>query len=246
MKIKAIVCDLDGTLAPSKSSLQPEMAELIVSILAKYKMAVITGGSYEQFNKQFISNLPSTDLIKNLYLFPTNGSSCYVSDDSKGFKMLYSENLSQNEKDEIFNALNKVISESDLDLSNPFGEIIEDRGSQISFSGRGQLAPLEIKTKWDPDQAKRKVLVQQLIGLIPNYEIRIGGSTTIDITRKGINKAYAIGKILEIMGLKKEELIFIGDALYEGGNDSTVIETGVECRSVNDPSDTMVILRGLL
>lgn len=246
MKTKAIVCDLDGTLAPSKSSLQPDMVDMIVRILDKYKMAVITGGSYEQFKKQFISKLPNINTLNNLYLFPTNGSSCYIYKDNIGFDRLYSEELTQLEKDEIFNALNKVISESGLDLSNPFGEIIEDRGSQISFSGRGQLAPLDIKSKWDPDQAKRKILVSELVKIIPNFEIRIGGSTTIDITRKGINKAYAIGKILEIMNLSKEELVFIGDALYEGGNDSTVIETGVECKSVNGPEDTINILNSML
>jgi HAD superfamily hydrolase (TIGR01484 family) len=246
MNIKAIVCDLDGTLAPSKSSLKPDMAEVLVKILAKYKMAVVTGGSYEQFNKQFISNLPNTELLSNLYLFPTNGSACYVYDTSNYFKKLYSEELTKDEKEEIFSALNKTIQESNFDLSNPFGEIIEDRGSQISFSGRGQLAPLEIKEKWDPDQSKRKILVNILKKYIPNFEIRIGGATTIDITRSGINKAYAINKILEIMNLNKDELMFIGDALYDGGNDSVVIETGVQCKSVKDPEDTKNILLELL
>lgn len=246
MNIKAIVCDLDGTLAPSKSSLQPDMAEIIIKILDKYRMAVVTGGSYEQFNKQFISHLPKTNSLINLFLFPTNGSACYVYDNVEGFKKLYSEELSKGEKDEIFSALNKVILESNFDFSNPFGEIIEDRGSQISFSGRGQLAPLEIKEKWDPDQAKRKSLVSLLNRYIPNFEIRIGGATTIDITRMGINKAYAINKIFEIMKLNKDEILFIGDALYEGGNDSTVLSTGVECKSVKGPQETKIILSGLL
>jgi HAD superfamily hydrolase (TIGR01484 family) len=246
MQIKAIVCDLDGTLAPSKSSLQPDMAKVIIQVLEKYKMAVVTGGSYEQFKKQFISNLPNSDFLKNLFLFPTNGSACYVFDTVDGFKKLYSEKLTDSEKKSIFDALNKAILESGIDLSNPFGEIIEDRESQISFSGRGQLAPLEIKEKWDPDQNKRKFLINILKKYIPDFEIRIGGTTTIDITRAGINKAYAIGKILELMSLNKDEILFIGDALYEGGNDYTVIQTGIQCRSVNGPDETREILSSFL
>ncbi len=246
MQIKAIVCDLDGTLAPSKSSLQPDMAKVIIKILEKYKMAVVTGGSYEQFKKQFISNLPNSDYLTNLFLFPTNGSACYIYNTNSGFTKLYSEELSDDEKKQIFDALNITIQESNFDFSNPYGEIIEDRGSQISFSGRGQLAPLEIKEKWDPDQVKRKYLISILKKYISNFEIRIGGTTTIDITRMGINKAYAIGKILELMKLNKEELLFIGDALYEGGNDYTVIQTGIQCRSVSGPDETKDILSAFL
>jgi len=36
------------------------------------------------------------------------------------------------------------------------GELIEDRGSQITYSGLGQFAPLAEKVKWDPDFSKRK------------------------------------------------------------------------------------------
>ncbi len=246
MNIKVIACDLDGTLAPSKSSLKPDMAEVIIKILDKYKMAVVTGGSYEQFKKQFIMNLPQINSLANLYLFPTNGSACYVYDNQTGFKNLYSEELSLEEKDKILSALEKVIKESNIDFSNPFGDLIEDRGSQISLSGRGQLAPLEIKEKWDPDQSKRKILIEILNKYIPEFEIRIGGATTIDITRLGVNKAYAINKILEIMDLNKGDLLFIGDALYEGGNDSTVLETGIECRAVTGPDETINILKELL
>lgn len=70
-----------------------------------------------------------------------------------------------------------------------WGERIEDRGSQITFSGLGQHAPLAAKAAWDPDFAKRKRL-QAALGLaLPGFAVRIGGSTSVDITRAGIDKA---------------------------------------------------------
>lgn len=247
MNNKVIVCDLDGTLAPSKSALERDMAEIICQLLNSYQIAIVSGGSYEQFKKQFLSQLICEgDILKNMYLFPTNGNSCYVYDSLKFFKKAYEEVLTLEEKREIISAFEKAIAESSIDVSNPFGQIIEDRGGQITFSGRGQLAPLSEKEKWDPYQTKRQKIIEILKKYIPNYEIRIGGATSIDITHKGINKAYAIKKIQQILNVDTKDIVFFGDALFEGGNDSSVIDTGVECISVSGPSETIEIFKKYL
>ena len=243
---KVIACDLDGTLAPSKSFLEKEMAEVIFKILEKYKLAVISGGSYKQFEKQFISQLSiNKELFRNLYLFPTNGSTCYIYENDE-FRKLYDEMMTIEERKKIFSAFKIAIEESKIDVSNPFGEIVEDREGEVTFSGRGQNAPLEEKEKWDPDQSKRKIIVDLLKKYIPEFEIRIGGATSIDITHKGINKAYAINKIKKIINVETEDILFIGDALYENGNDSSVKETGVECISVANPKETLDLLKSYL
>jgi len=46
---KLIVFDLDGTLAPSKSSLAPETAGLLRDLLGFVRVAVISGGAWAQF-----------------------------------------------------------------------------------------------------------------------------------------------------------------------------------------------------
>ena len=248
MEEKIVVCDLDGTLAPSKSALEKEMASLICGVLKKHKFAVISGGSYKQFQKQFVNHLfCGEDNLDKLYLFPTNGSSCFIYDKSDGtWKKLYEENLSEFEKEKILKAFDKVLPESGIDLSFPFGKIVEDRGGQITFSGRGQEAPLEIKEMWDQNRSKREKIVEMLLKEIPEFEIRIGGATSIDVTKKGITKAYAIGKIEEILNVPKEDIVFIGDALFSGGNDFSAKETGVECISVSGPSDTEKVLKKYL
>ncbi|KND48791.1 MAG: phosphomannomutase [Parcubacteria bacterium C7867-003] len=245
---KAIVCDLDGTLAKSKSSLTPEMSEVICKLLPNYNFVVVSGGAYSQFQKQFLSNFNCPkELLKNLYLFPTMGSTCFVYDlETDSWKQLYDEQFTELEKREIIEALNSAILECGIDVSDPFGEIIEDRGSQITFSGRGQNAPIEVKVVWDHDQIKRRAMVESLMKKIPQYEISIGGTTSVDITRKGVDKAYAIGKIKELLKIGVEDIIFIGDALFKGGNDSPVKRTGVDYVQADGPDETLELLHKYL
>jgi HAD superfamily hydrolase (TIGR01484 family) len=123
-----------------------------------------------------------------------------------------------------------------------FGPLIEDRGSQITLSCLGQRAPIEAKQSWDPEQEKRKKMVTQLKKEIPKFEIRIGGTTSIDITKKGLDKAYAIGKIEELLKVKDDDIIFVGDALYPGGNDEAVKHTGVDFIQEDGPDATLEFL----
>ena len=240
---KVIVCDMDGTLTPSKAPLGVDMAELICRVLSRHYMAVVSGGAYSQFQKQFLSYLTCPEeQLKNLFLFPTNGSVCY-SYDAGSWRELYSEPLDSLEKEEIISALNDGMKKSGLDFSGAYGEIIEDRGSQITFSGRGQEAPLDIKKVWDPDGAKRAIIVNLIKEKISRFEIRVNSVSSIDINRKGIDKAYAVQKIKEILKVSDEDIIFVGDGLFKGGNDSAIKKTDVDYIQVSSPEETMEFLR---
>src|SRR3989344_5863668 len=104
---------------------------------------------------------------------------------------------------------------------------------QITMSALGQNAPVELKKLWDPNQDKRRKLKAVLDKYLKDFEVRMGGTTSIDVSRKGIDKAYGINKIEDILRINKSEMVFIGDALYEGGNDYPVIATGVKCIKIN-------------
>jgi phosphomannomutase len=241
---KVIVCDMDGTLTESKSRVTTDMVEVISHVLKKYRMAIVSGGSFKQFQKQFLSYLNfSPELLENLYLFPVNGSACYLFDSKeKVWKEKYMEALSPEEKKKIIEALSDAIKQSGIDLSSPYGELIEDRGSQITFSGRGQNAPIEVKQAWDPDKSKRQRIVSFVGHKLNDFEVRMNATTSIDITKKGIDKAYAIQKIEEMLGVNVEDIIFIGDALYRGGNDEPIKSTGVDFIQEPGPSQTMELL----
>lgn len=241
---KAIICDLDGTLTESKSELKQPMADTICAVLATRVFAVISGGDWPQFQKQFLGHMSCLpEALANLILFPTSGAECYRwNTEHMEWRQAYDEQLTTEEKRKIMKAYEEALPASGVSMGEAYGEWLEDRGEQITFSGCGQQAPLMIKAAWDPDQAKRKKIIAELVTRIPEFEITIGGATSIDITRKGIHKAYAIQKLEEILGISKEEILFIGDALYAGGNDEKAKQAGVECLQVSGPDETREIL----
>ncbi len=241
---KLIIYDLDGTLAESKSSLDGEMAGLLRDLLAIVKVAVISGGAWPQFEKQLLSNLPHDGRLANMSLLPTSGTQFfrYTND----WEKLYSEDFTRDEKEKIISALNKALKEAGYKEAKTWGGIIEDRGSQITFSALGQQAPLEEKAKWDPDFIRRQKIKVFLDGLIPEFSVRLGSATSIDVTKPGIDKAYGIRKLRDILGISLREMIYVGDALFEGGNDYLAKEAGVDSVPVRDPTDTKSVTQAII
>ena len=242
---KLIVFDLDGTLAESKSAVDPEMSGLLHDLLDIVKVAVISGGGWPQFEKQLVSNLSHDKLLANLSLLPTCGTKFYQYK-STDWKKIYSEDFTTDQREKILDSLKKAIGVADFKIEKLWGEQIEDRGSQMTFSALGQLAPLEEKEKWDPDFAKRKKIKAILDTFIPEFSVRIGGSTSVDITKPGIDKAYGIRKLRDLLGISIKEMIYIGDALYVGGNDYPAETAGVDCIPVNDPNETKRVIQTLI
>ena len=241
---KLIVFDLDGTLAESKASLDAEMAVLFNALLSIVKVAVISGGDWPQFEKQVLSNLPHDDHLKNLSLLPTCGTKFYKY--TADWKKNYSEDFTAEQKEKIISSLKQAIDASGFRVEKVWGETIEDRGSQITFSALGQQAPLEEKKKWDPDFIKRKKIKTLLEKLIPEFSVRLGGATSIDVTKPGIDKAYGIRKLRDILGIGIKEMIFIGDALFPGGNDYPAEEAGVVSIRVRDPNESKRVIETII
>jgi phosphomannomutase len=241
---RLIVFDLDGTLAKSKSSLDSEMAALLHALLGIVRVAVISGGAWPQFEAQVLANLPRDEGLANLSLLPTCGTKFFRYEGA--WKELYSEDLTEDERIKIVDALKKALRESGFEATTVWGEIIEDRGSQITLSALGQQAPLGAKARWDPDFTKRKKIKAVLDAALPEFSVRLGGTTSIDVTKLGIDKAYGIKKLRDVLGISLEEMLFIGDALFVGGNDYPAKEAGVASIQVRDPDETKRVIETLL
>ena len=241
---KLIVFDLDGTLAASKSALGADMSALLHDLLAIIKVAVISGGDWLQFEQQLLSNLPQDERLVNLSILPTCGTKFFRY--SSEWKELYSEDFTAKEKEQITSSLQKAFDESGFKVEREWGEEIEDRGSQITFSALGQQAPLVEKEKWDPDFAKRKKIKALLDPLIPGFSVRLGGATSIDVTKPGIDKAYGIRKLRDLLGISLQEMIYIGDALFPGGNDYPAEQAGVVSIPVRGPDDTKRVIETII
>ncbi len=244
---KLIIFDLDGTLTESKATIDNEMASFLGNLLERKLVAVIGGGANTQFENQFLSNLHlDKKCLKNLFLFPTSGASFYSCKNGIWIKK-YEYKLSPEEQEKIITALDGAFKK--IGYTQPgkiWGNLIENRGTQITFSALGQEASVEEKEKWNKTSDRRKELMAELKRVLPEFEVRSGGLTSIDITKQGIDKAFGIGEIVKTLKVTKDDMIFIGDALYEGGNDYPVKTTGVETVQVSRPEDTKVFIRTLL
>jgi phosphomannomutase len=235
-----IAFDLDGTLAESKSAIDDEMAGLLSTLLAVVNVAVISGGAWPQFQTQVIARLPSdADLIR-LSILPTCGTKFLQY--KNGWQTLYSEDFTDAQKLKIESALQTAVNAAGFHIDKTWGEQIEDRGSQITFSALGQQAPLDAKKTWDPDFSKRQKIKALLDVSIPEFSVQLGGTTSVDVTLPGIDKAYGIRKLRDVLGIPIAQMLYGGDALFPGGNDYPVRTTGADCIQVRDPNETKRVI----
>lgn len=245
--MKVVVFDLDGTLAESKSPLEKPMSLAIKNLLKTRKVAIISGGAWPQFESQILSKLKLTIAEKsNLYLLPTSGTSFYRFLGGTWCK-IYSEDLDHREISLITSAFESLLKDSAIEFPHKtWGERLENRGTQVTFSVMGQNAPLEEKRAWDPTFTKRLSMIEKLTPVLKEFEIRTGGSTSIDVTRKGIDKSYGIKNLQKHLGISLCDILFVGDALFPGGNDRAVYDMGVECMSTSGPKQTLKIINDIL
>jgi phosphomannomutase len=238
------VFDLDGTLAASKASIDAEMGSLLSSLLGLVKVAVISGGAWHQFEEQLLAHLAPGDGLRNLSLLPTCGAQFFQY--QAGWQRLYSEDFTAAEKMKIIDSLQRATASAESDVVKVWGERVEDRGSQITYSALGQQAPLEEKLKWDPDFAKRKKIKAILDPLLPEFSVRLGGATSVDVTKQGIDKGYGIRKLRDVLHVSIEQMVFVGDALFPGGNDYPAKEAGVLSIEVQDPKETRRVIEVMI
>ncbi|MGO4294897.1 HAD-IIB family hydrolase [Chitinophaga sp. RAB17] len=241
---KLVVFDLDGTLAESKSAIDDEMSILLYALLQVARVAIISGGAWPQFEKQVLAHLPTDERLQRLSILPTCGTQFY--EYTSEWKQLYAENFTPEEKKKIIDALSSVVDKLGYTPPQVWGSQIEDRGSQITFSALGQEAPLEEKKKWDPDFAKRQQMKALLVNIIPEFAINLGGTTSVDITKPGIDKAYGIHKLRDILHISITEMLFAGDAIFPGGNDYPAKTAGVDCIKVRDPDETKRVIETIV
>jgi phosphomannomutase len=246
MCVKTMIAfDLDGTLALSKQPLMDDMAAMLKGLLDVASVAVISGGDWPQFDKQVASRLPAGTKLNRLFLMPTTGSKLYRYEGCQ-WTRIYAEDFSRDEHDHILAALTKAVKVCGYDNEKIWGEQIEDRGSQITFSALGQEAPLDAKEGWDPDQKKRRAMQAIVEEDLPGLSVKVGGSTSIDITREGVDKAWAIEKLCEYSGFARDDILFMGDAIYPGGNDDPVRAAGIDSIKVRDPAETMTAISAVI
>lgn len=248
MTKQIIVFDLDDTLVKSKSNISDQMGDLLVKLLNKYDVCIISGGAFRQFKTQVLDHITiSPHDAMRLHLMPTCGTQYYRYDESSNdWKLQYIHSLTEEQRKRVAVVLEDGAKKLGLWEQGIYGEIIEDRGSQVTFSALGQSAPAELKYAWDPTEEKRNKLRDLVAPLVPDLEVGVGGSTSVDVTEIGVDKAYGMQKLIDEMDINKEDILYIGDKLLEGGNDHSVKAMGIDTIEVERQEDTALVVKGIL
>lgn len=252
---KLVVFDLDGTLALTKAVMDPEMADLMKQLLGRMRVAVIGGGKYGLFKEQLLGPLRGapTALLKNLSLFPTTSTRFYRYD--RGWKKVYAHELPKADRAKIKKAFYQVFDE--VGYRQPekiYGRLIEDRGTQVTWSALGQdvvktlgKKGVGLKEEWKRKYTPMKLkIAKALAKKLPTLEVRAAGHTSVDVTKKGIDKAYGMKQIEKYLRAARKDIVFIGDAIFPGGNDYAIVKTGVDYIPVNGPEETKRAIQFLL
>lgn len=246
MTYSLVAFDLDDTLAPSKSPLPRPMNDALVELLQRVEVCVISGAHATQFHDQFLVNLTASDAeLERLHIMPTCGTQ-YERFKGGRWVTVYRHELDDQIRDNARNILETTARALGLWEEDPVGPIIEDRGSQLTFSALGQDAALKDKRAWDPTGEKKIRLRDAVAQLLPELEVRAGGSTSVDITEKGIDKAYGMAKLAEQTGYNREQILFIGDRLDPAGNDYPVRAAGYPTIAVDGWEHTLEVIHELI
>ena len=250
VKVKTMLAfDIDHTLTPSKEPVPKEIAKLLACALENFEICIISGRSFNSFLSQVISRLPIKDaeLFRHLHCLPAQGTQYYRFEE--GWEEVYAYFLNDDEISKIFciaeEAARKLGFWREENRENG-DTILDNRGSQITFAAIDTGSSNEEKRNWDPDHKKRKAMVEELKKLAPEFEYKIGGTTSIDITRPGMDKGFGMRTLLENLGIDKSEVLYFGDMTQPGGNDFPIVQMGIDTITVNEYTDTILALRGVL
>ena len=242
---KLIVFDLDGTLAESKASLDAEMATLLSKLFGIVKVAIISGGNWPQFEKQVLSNLPHDERLKNLSLLPTCGTKFYQYETD--WKKLYSEDFTAEEKEKIIRSLQQASDDSGFKLEKSLGRSDRrpgkpdhvlrtraagtDRRKEEMGPGFHQAEEDERAPRPSSSPSFRCAWVERHPWISPS---------------RASTKLTGLGNSETRLALAFDEMIFVGDALFPGGNDYPAKEAGALSIQVRDPNETKRVIETII
>jgi len=208
--------DMDGTLTRSRSMISDTLVTGLRELLLNGRdVVVVSGATKDQMVKQL------GKIMKEVFVMAQNGNHAEIASG----EVLWRNELSATQKNDVLKLVHKMIEHADIEIKN-HKDLVEDRICQISYSLIGHNAPLEEKEASDPDKEIRKSLFNHFPSEIAHLkklgvQARIGGTTCVDFTT--FNKGENVKKFIEQMGWRSDECIYVGDALFEGGNDYSVV-----------------------
>ena len=262
---KVLAFDIDQTLNIAKTPITDETAGILAECLNYFEICPISGQKFDQFLIQIVNRLIEVAKVTpaqlmHLHLFVAQGTQYYrynplannndgASYDEKNWEEVYSFPLTKNEVQIISQAIEAAAKELgfwESDKLQAGDQIIENRLSQVTFSALGQKAGTKEKYAWDPDCKKRQKIAKRAKELAPDFTFEIGGTTSINAAKPGMNKAFGMTHMMDELKVSRDEILYFGDMTQPGGNDYPVVEMGIETITVRNHEDTGFALKGIL
>lgn len=235
-----IFFDLDGTLTRSRTLMDTSHQELFKQLCDTKDVIVVTGGQLSQIQKQIP---PSFD--GRYFVLSQSGNHALAKDGT----LLWSERFSPEQKAAILALIKIIHDEAKLPVRDE-NDLVEDRGSQISYSLIGHHEDTGAKEAFDPGAKKRLAILDRHAEDVARLrkigaDVRPGGTTTFDFTIAGKHKGFNITRLIDQKGWNKEDCLYLGDALFPGGNDETVIGI-IPTHPVKDQNETFDFIKSNL
>lgn len=215
--------DLDGTLTQHKSRLEEKNAALLAELRKNYALVMVGAGACKRIYDQ-MNGFP-IDIIGNYGMqfstvkngeFTLERSDFYVAD-----REFFERTI------------------TDLRAKTGYTSFVGDNvefhpSGAVTFPLLGTKADLKDKLAFDPKGEKRSAIYDVVSAAFSDYNCFIGGSSSFDIVSKKYDKYVALMGYADEKGIKKEEILFLGDDFKKGGNDEQVMLGGVDCINVRD------------
>lgn len=233
--------DLDNTLTRSKQHIEPSHAEILEK-LTKHADVVVVSGHDEGSIKDHLGE----GLKSHYYILSQNGNHA----EDRAGAVLWEHKLSPAQVEAIHTFIAKARAKLALQVRDE-NDLIDDRGCEVAYSLIGHHENIETKEAFDPKSEKRMRLLADMqddagkLGKEANVEVRVGGTTVLDFMEKGKNKGYNIAEFIKRFKWDANDCVYVGDALFHGGNDETVMGI-IPIKAVKDYRETYSYLQELL
>ena len=238
----ALVFDIDNTLTPPRRPIEKEMADILKNL--KIPFFLVAGSDLPLIKDQFINPMHEFGFRGEFDGFLCNGATRYrcTFSDTVSIKTIrdfdFREYLGEDNFKFMLSVIEETLAMEEFKMPPPMSVI----GNQITFRhSMVNVAPIGRPTgklseeayrnrdelvKYDKETGVRRKMLAHLNDRLTRLReekklyISLGGETSFDIVIEGNDKSYAIDRLLN-EGF--EELVFLGDALFEGGNDEAIL-----------------------
>ena len=238
--MKHVFFDLDNTLMLSRTVMPIERQPVFKKLCEKEDVIIVSG----QQEKQIRVQIPPAIGARFFILAQTGNDAI-----DKDGKELWKESFTGEQTAAVLELVETIKKELNLTVKDP-DDLVEERGSQISYSPIGHNEDLQKKYAFDPStDLRRNMIGRHLSDVVRLNKIGVdvvpGGTTCFDFFLHGKNKGYNVNRLIKQMGWRMPECVYVGDALFHGGNDETVIGI-VPTQPVTGPDQTFEYIEYVL